>query len=289
MKRFVYRGEETRLDKALVAALGESRGYWQKALKSGLVHVGGKPAKASQIITDGAVITYAPLPQGEPILTAEPLELSIIKETADYIFIDKPVGLVVHPAPGNRTHTLVNGLLHYTQALSARDTQRPGIVHRLDKATSGILVACKSDRAHHYLAGEFAARRVGRVYFAVVRGYIEHKFGKIDAPLGRSPQNRQKMAVVAAGKEAVSNFEVLSYGDNCTLLKVSLETGRTHQIRVHMAYIGHPVVGDPVYGGGKAPRLMLHAYELTFTNYDGEQFTVSAPLPAEFSALLPAA
>lgn len=236
-----------------------------------------------------------PYPE-EPGLEPEEIRLDIIYEDQDLLVINKQRGMVVHPAPGHSKGTLVNALLSHCSDLSGiGGVMRPGIVHRLDKDTSGLLIVAKNDIAHRALSGQLKDRQLHREYIALVNGEVRPKIGRIEAPIGRHPRNRKKMAVLTGGREAITRYRVLKYFDRYSLLKLILETGRTHQIRVHLAYIGYPVVGDPVYakgGPGKLPTELaapqaLHAWRLTFKHpRTAERVQFSAPLPVEFTKTL---
>jgi 23S rRNA pseudouridine1911/1915/1917 synthase len=207
------------------------------------------------------------------------------------IVIDKPAGLVVHPAPGHPSGTLANALIAHAPEISIAGSNRPGIVHRLDKDTSGLIVAAKSDRGRTSLVSQWEARRVKKDYVTLAAGSIEEVEATIDAPIGRDPKNRQRMAVVRGGRPAITRFRVRERFDEATLLDVEIETGRTHQIRVHLAFIGHPVVGDRVYGridpaGLTVGRQFLHASRLEFQLPDGRKVTFASPLPADLQTVL---
>lgn len=277
--------EGKRLDHFLVEkGFAPSRAYIQKLIKDGGVKVLGTLGKASMRISSGFIIeVFIPQPQdGEP--QPEPIPLDIIYEDGDIIVINKDRGMVVHPAHGNPSATLVNALLWHCKSLSTLGGElRPGIVHRLDKGTSGIMVAAKNDMAYLSLTGQLKERTVLRRYIALVRGNPKEDEGIIDAPIGRHPTRRKKMAVVDGGREAITGFQVRERFSTYSLIWATLKTGRTHQIRVHMAYIGHPVAGDPVYGGrigelgleGQA----LHAHELRFRHpRTGELVEFQAPM-----------
>ncbi|RMF87358.1 MAG: RluA family pseudouridine synthase, partial [Nitrospinota bacterium] len=238
-----------------------------------------------------------------PLLVGEPIPLDILYEDPYLLVINKPAGLVVHPAPGNPSGTLVNALLFHCHRLStAGDLQRPGIVHRLDKDTSGLLVVAKDDLSHRRLAYQLKQRQIKREYLALVHGWIREEEGVIDAPIGRHPRQRKKMAVVpGSGRPALTSFRVKERFTHFTLLQVRLQTGRTHQIRVHMAYIHHPVVGDPVYGGrgsretrgevraalARLQRQALHAWRLGFWHPQSKEYLeFTAPLPADIAQVL---
>jgi 23S rRNA pseudouridine1911/1915/1917 synthase len=235
---------------------------------------------------------------------AEAIALQIVYEDDALLVIDKPPGLVVHPSPGHASGTLVNALLFHCQTLSGiGGEERPGIVHRLDKDTSGLLLVAKHDRSHRHLSAQLNTRRLQRRYVALVRGRLPALQGTIDAPIGRHPQQRQKMAVVERyGRAARTHYQVVEAWGPVSLMRLSLETGRTHQIRVHLAHIGHPVLGDPVYGPGLLrfpghasleqainafPRQALHAEHIRFQHPDNEQWLdLTAPLPADIATLL---
>jgi 23S rRNA pseudouridine1911/1915/1917 synthase len=234
------------------------------------------------------------VPQENEGLLPEPedIPLDVVYEDADLAVINKPKGMVVHPAPGNPNGTLVNALLYRFRTLSETGGEtRPGIVHRIDKLTSGLLVVAKNDFTHEALAGQFAAHTAHREYMCIVHGNLKEDSGTVDAPIGRHKTDRKRMAVTEDGRRAVTHWRVLERFGTETLLDVSLETGRTHQIRVHMAYIKHPIVGDEVYGSA-APKLglngqALHGYRLTFTHpRTGETMTFTAPLPEDFKTAL---
>ena len=262
-----------------------SRAYLQKLIKADKVKVNGIPVKASYKLesTDEIQVDYA---EPQPLkVQAEDLPLEILYEDADLIVINKPRGMVVHPAVGNYRGTLVNALLAHCHDLSGiGGVIRPGIVHRLDKDTSGVLVAAKNDRAHLSLAKQLKDRTMTRRYLALVHGRLKEVAGKIDAPIGRHPVQRKKMAVIAGGKPAVTHYRVLEELGPYTLVELRLETGRTHQIRVHMQHIGHSVAGDQVYGRGKEPFALdgqaLHAAVLGFYHpRTGEYLEFSTAMP----------
>ncbi|WP_112180777.1 MULTISPECIES: RluA family pseudouridine synthase [Paraliobacillus] len=259
-----------RIDKVLTEIIKEaSRSQVQAWIKEGYVLVDDATVKSNYKCEEGTTITWQ-VPEPETIdLIAEDIPLDIIYEDKDLLVVNKARGMVVHPSAGHRGGTLVNALLYHCDDLSGiNDVIRPGIVHRIDRDTSGLLMVAKNDQAHRALAEQLEAKTVKRSYEAIVHGAVPHEYGTIDAPLGRDPKDRQKIAVVSGGKAAVTHFEVIErIGDKFTHVKCVLETGRTHQIRVHMKYIGFPLVGDPKYGprkiiamGGQA----LHAKELGF-------------------------
>lgn len=227
-----------------------TRNKVQQAINEGLVLVDGKPVKPSHSVVPGEIIEVM-LPR-PPRLEAVPenIPLDIVYEDDDLIVVNKPAGMVTHPAYGNYTGTLVNALLYRTQELSrVKHRLRPGIVHRLDKDTSGLLVVAKTDTAHHLLAKQFSARTIDREYWALVWGKFKKPKGAIEASLGRSKKDRRKVTVTTEGKHAITEYEVLKEFDFLSLIRLKLKTGRTHQIRVHLMHVGHPVFGDPTYGG----------------------------------------
>ena len=242
-----------RLDKALSVILEDvSRSKIQDHLKNGQILVNGKQEKSSYKLRLNDEILVEDFPKESSDLKAEEIPLDIVYEDEDLIVINKPKGLVVHPGAGNEDKTLANGLKFHSDNLSTINGDfRPGIVHRLDKDTAGLLVVAKSDKAHVFLQSQLVDHTLGRKYYALVTGVISENEGKIIAPIGRDPKNRQKMAVnLLNGKEAETNFKVIERFKTHTLVECFLKTGRTHQIRVHMNYIGHPVEGDPLYGKG---------------------------------------
>ena len=279
---------DSRLDKYIASEIEEmSRNSAQILIKDGNVLVNGKQEKASYNLKNGDEIeVLIPDPVMDEVV-AEDIPLDIYYEDSDVIVINKPSGMVVHPAVGNYSHTLVNALMYHCKDLSAiNGVIRAGIVHRIDKDTSGLLVACKNDFAHQDLSNQFFLKSVKRKYWAITIGEINHNLGKIDAPIGRDPKNRQMMAVVEGGKHAVTHFKVLERFKGYTLVELELETGRTHQIRVHMKYIGFPLLGDPIYGPKKVEGehgQYLHAKTLGFTHPRTKEFLeFESPLPDYF-------
>jgi 23S rRNA pseudouridine1911/1915/1917 synthase len=268
-----------RLDKYLAIAYPElSRSALQKLIKQGCILVNDVAAKPSQKLSFGDRIHVALPPPERISLAAESIPLDVIYEDDDLLVIYKPAGLVVHPSPGHAAHTLVNALLARCPDLSGfGGTARPGIVHRLDKDTSGLMIMAKNSSAQQYLINQFKARSVLKGYLVLVKGRLTPAQGIIDAPLGRDPSNRKRMAVVASGRHARTMYKVKEYVDGYTLLDVTTETGRTHQIRVHLAAIGYPVVGDAVYGVRSVyvRRQFVHAYRLGFRLVSGryKEFT----------------
>ena len=275
-----------RLDKYLAIKYpGQSRSGIQKLIRQGFILVNGLVAKASQEIHAGDTlhITFPPPEPGSPL--PEPIPLNIVYEDNDLIVVDKPAGITVHPAPGHTTHTLVNAILaHCPDITGLGDPMRPGIVHRLDKDTSGLLIVAKHATAQQYLISQFKTRSVSKCYLVLVKGRPEPAKGIIEAPIGRDPGNRKRMAVVEGGRYAKTGFAVKEYLNNYALLEVTIETGRTHQIRVHLAAINFPVVGDRVYGV-KSPflnRQFVHAYKLGFSlPSDGSYREFSSDLPPD--------
>ncbi|AXQ79748.1 RluA family pseudouridine synthase [Streptococcus chenjunshii] len=273
-----------RLDKTLSDLTDLSRSQIKEAVKTGLISVNGQSKKASYTVQTGDKISYQ-IPQAEMLEYApQNLPLDIVYEDADLAVVNKVQGMVVHPAAGHTSGTLVNALLYHIKDLSTiNGVIRPGIVHRLDKDTSGLLMVAKNDLAHQALAAELKAKKSLRRYVAIVHGNVPDDFGLIEAPIGRSKKDRKKQAVTAQGKPALTHFHVLERFSSYTFLELTLETGRTHQIRVHMAYIGHPLAGDPLYGPRKTLQgegQFLHAQTLGFTHpRSGKlmEFSVSPP------------
>jgi 23S rRNA pseudouridine1911/1915/1917 synthase len=286
------RGE--RLDVFLARQASDlSRSRVQKLIADGRATVDGRAAKANRRVQPGEAVALT-VPDPAPVaVAAEAIPLDVVYEDADVVVVNKPRGMVVHPAAGNWQGTLVNALLARCGDLSGVGGEvRPGIVHRLDKDTSGVMVAAKNDRAHASLARQIKDRTAGRRYLALVHGSVQAAEGLIDAPIGRHRADRKKMAVDAGhGRQARTRFTVMERFAGYTLVACRLETGRTHQIRVHMAYIGHPVVGDPKYGPKNPPFPIagqaLHAYELTFRHpASGAEMVFTAPLPADMEEIL---
>lgn len=286
----IQRQAETkaRLD-VIAAEMGEcSRSQAAKWIEQGLCRVNeivrSKPGYG--VATGDNVELTVPDPV-ELTVEKEDIPLEILYEDEDVAVVNKPCGMVVHPAPGNETGTLVNALLYAMDDLSGiGGVKRPGIVHRLDKDTSGLLLVAKNDQSQLALSRQLQERQMEKHYRALVEGNLREDSGRIDQPIARSKKDRKKMAIDPEGRPSITDWTVLARGRNVTLLDVHILTGRTHQIRVHMKSIGHPVCGDPIYGSGKGakvPRLMLHAYTLAFTHpRTGERMTFTAPLPEEF-------
>ncbi|WP_079529774.1 RluA family pseudouridine synthase [Halobacillus hunanensis] len=288
-----YQAKDTdqskRIDKLLADIIDDaSRSQVQGWLKEDLVLVNEQPVKSNYKIQAGDVITWT-IPEPKPLeLKAENIDLEIVYEDRDVIVVNKPSGMVVHPSAGHESGTLVNALLYHCDDLSGiNGVERPGIVHRIDKDTSGLLMVAKNDRAHESLVTQLRDKTVERKYIAIVHGSISHEYGTIDAPIGRDTKDRQRMAVVEGGRDAVTHFKVLDHFPEFTLVECTLETGRTHQIRVHMRYINHPLAGDPKYGPRKTLDLngqALHAKTLGFDHpTSGERLTFEIDPPEEFT------
>lgn len=283
-----------RLDVAVAKRAAVTRALAQAAIKDGSVTVEGRPVRPSHRLEEGeavrgsVAVPTVELPQGEPI------DLTLRYEDDRVLVVSKPAGLVTHPARGHASGTLVNALLGLGVPLAAATSIRPGIVHRLDKDTSGLLLVAKDDAAQAYLVDALRERRIERRYVALVRGRPPADSGTIEAPIGRHPTKRRLFAVVSGGRPSVTHYEVAAVGDNLSLLDLRLETGRTHQIRVHLAHLGNPVLGDRVYGGvselsrevGLA-RPFLHACSLRFPHPDdGREIVISDELPEDLTAVL---
>jgi 23S rRNA pseudouridine1911/1915/1917 synthase len=301
--------KKERIDKFLAHQIeNATRSKIQKAIEQGLVTVSGKPVKASHEVSSGEVICCT-LPQPPRVKALpEAIPIEVVYEDEDLIVVNKPAGMVTHPAYGNYTGTLVNALLHHCARLSTlNDELRPGVVHRLDKDTSGLIVAAKNDVAHAALARQFSQRTIEREYWAVVWGIFKERGGTIEANLGRSKSDRKKITVTREGKHAVTEYQVLESFTDLSLIRLKLRTGRTHQIRVHLAHIGHPVFGDPTYGGRRIawggadtrrkaevqhllslmPRQALHAKTLGFIHPLTNKFlSFDSDLPADMKKLV---
>lgn len=286
--------EDERIDKCISMLIDSlSRSYIQKLIKEDAVSVNGKPVKGSYRVKAEDEVSFF-LPKAvEPDIIAQPIPLDILYEDQDVIVVNKPKGMVVHPAAGHYCDTLVNALLYHCGAeLSGiNGVMRPGIVHRIDRDTTGSLIVCKNDRAHNCIAEQLKEHSITRKYRAICHGVLKEEEGTIDKPIGRHPTDRKKMAVNEKGKRAVTHYRVLQRFAKYTYIECELETGRTHQIRVHMASIGHPLLGDGVYSNVKSPYKLegqtLHAQVLGFRHpATGEYIEVSAPLPDYFKHLL---
>lgn len=263
----VVKRPDIRLDKYLAEECTElSRSYVQRLIRDGYVTVNGCVAKVSLKLDTGDRITALIPPLKTAVPLPEKIPLDIVYEDSDLLVVDKPAGLVVHPAPGHPRSTLVNAILAHCRDIEINGTERPGIVHRLDKDTSGLMIVAKNDAAQKNLSDQIKARSVLKRYLVLVHGHLSPERGVIEAPIGRDPGSRKVMAVVTAGRDARTRYRVIRYLDNYTLLEVTTETGRTHQIRVHLSAIGFPVVGDAVYGRQSSivKRQFLHACHLGF-------------------------
>ncbi|SET63018.1 23S rRNA pseudouridine1911/1915/1917 synthase [Paenibacillus sp. NFR01] len=283
-----------RIDKYITESWEEdvSRSQVQQWIAGGHVQVNGRPVKANYKLSEGDVISViVPEPEATE-LVAEDISLEVAYEDSDVIVINKPRGMVVHPAAGHPSGTLVNALMFHCKDLSGINGEiRPGIVHRIDKDTSGLIMAAKNDHSHASLAAQLKAHTVTRRYLAIVHGNVSHDQGTVDAPIGRDPHDRKLYTVTEKNsKRSVTHFTVLERFGDTTLLELKLETGRTHQIRVHMKFIGHPLVGDPVYGRSKGITMngqALHAAVLGFVHPStGEYLEFSAPLPQDMEDVL---
>ncbi|QPC46276.1 RluA family pseudouridine synthase [Mangrovibacillus cuniculi] len=285
-----HKGE--RIDKWLSSVQSEwSRSQVQTWVKDGNVLVNNEQVKTNYKVQLNDVVTVSPPEVVELDVEAEEMDLDIYYEDQDVLVVNKPRGMVVHPAPGHVTGTLVNGLMAHCKDLSGiNGVMRPGIVHRIDKDTSGLLMVAKNDLAHESLVNQLVEKSVTRKYVALVHGNISHDYGTIDAPIGRDPEERQSMTVIDKGKHAVTHFHVLDRLEQFTIVECQLETGRTHQIRVHMKYIGFPLAGDPKYGPRKTidfPGQALHARTLGFVHpRTGEYMEFEAPLPEDMKTLI---
>ncbi|MGN1283206.1 MAG: RluA family pseudouridine synthase [Limosilactobacillus sp.] len=280
-----------RIDKVLAHQFNQfSRSHLQKWIEDGNVRVNGQPVKPKYKLAVGDQVVIEPEAPQKVDLTPEKIPLDIVYEDNDVIVVNKPQGMVVHPAPGHPDHTLVNALLYHSPLSTINGEFRPGIVHRIDKDTSGLLMVAKNDLAHRSLAAQLKAKTNQREYVALVHGVIKQDAGTINAPIGRSKKDRKKQAVVSDGRHAVTHFKVLHRFRHYTLVSCRLETGRTHQIRVHMKSIGHPLAGDPLYGPRKTlpgRGQYLHARLLGFKHpRTGKELVFTAPLPEYFQQML---
>lgn len=287
--------QEKRIDKFLTENYTEfSRSFLQKLLKSGLVEVNGKPAKSSYRLSCGDRLSFEVPEAVEAEIQPEEIPLQILYEDDDLILVNKPKGMVVHPAAGHNSGTLVNGLMYHCkdQLSGINGVLRPGIVHRIDMDTTGVLVVCKNDFSHHAIAEQLKVHSITRKYYAVVFGNIKEENGTVHAPIGRHPTDRKKMSINSKnGRDAITHYRVLERFGQYTYIECQLETGRTHQIRVHMSSLGHPLLGDTVYGPAKQPFSLrgqtLHAGVLGFLHpRTGNYVEFQAPLPDYFEELL---
>jgi len=278
-----------RLDNFLAKTMDVSRSSLTKMIKNKEILVNDKEVKAGYITREGDIITVNHVEEDMNV-TPEKMDLDIVYEDDDVIVVNKANGVVVHPAAGNYHGTLVNGLLYHSKLSDKNGEFRPGIVHRIDAYTTGLLMVAKNNKSHDILAKELAEKKTYRKYVALVWGVIPNDTGLIDAPIGRSLNDRKKMAINPDGKEAITHFKVLKRFKDVTLIELKLETGRTHQIRVHMDYIGHPVVNDPVYGKRKKiddSGQCLHAKELGFVHpTTGEYMQFDSELPLVFTNIM---
>ena len=297
MEQLVIQEEQSgkRLDVVVSALFPElTRAHAQKLIKEGLVSINDKPRKASYTVVAGERLSLALPAPAELEILPENIQLDILYEDSDVILVNKPKGMVVHPAAGHTSGTLVNALLyHCKDSLSGiNGILRPGIVHRIDKDTTGVIIACKNDRAHQCIAAQLKEHSITRRYLALAQGVMREEEGTVDAPLGRDPEQRKRMkSGITNGKHAVTHYRVLERFSSASYLSCRLETGRTHQIRVHLASLGHPLLGDTVYGSTKNPYHLegqcLHAAVLGFRHpADGRYMEFTAPLPEYFEALL---
>ena len=288
----------TRVDRYVADRTGLSRSHVQKLITEGRLTMGDRPLKANALVEAGTELQLdVPEPvAAEPVAQPE-IDVRVVYEDDDLLIVDKPAGLVVHPAPGHADGTLVNALLGRGGGAAyggIAGVRRPGIVHRLDRDTSGLLMVARTDRAQGSLMAQLKARRIKKTYVALVQGSVAATVGRIEAPIGRDPKHRIRMAVVPDGRPATTGYRVRERFAGWTLLELDLVTGRTHQIRVHLDAIGHPVAGDPLYGTGTSRRgpdglgrLFLHAWRLELTSPSaGELIRAEAPLPAELEAVL---
>ncbi|MBM3156520.1 MAG: RluA family pseudouridine synthase [Chloroflexi bacterium] len=287
---FTVAGSGERLDKYVAEQCHISRSYAQKLIEEGNVTVNNHAARASHKLDAGDRVIASIPPPASTSLTPEAIPLKVVYEDKDVIVIDKPAGLLVHPAAGQKSGTLVNAILAHCPDLGEiKGSIRPGIVHRLDKDTSGLMMVAKNNASHAYLSRQIKQRSIKKTYIALVLGQLAPERGAIEAPIGRHPRDRKRMAVVERGREAKTEYRVLRYLDDCTLLEVMPETGRTHQIRVHLSAIGHPVFGDHIYGK-RSPilgRQFLHAYKLGFRlPSTGEFVEFTSRLPRELQEVL---
>jgi 23S rRNA pseudouridine1911/1915/1917 synthase len=286
-----------RADRFAADLTGLSRSFVQRLMSDGLVTADGRAVKANTVLEPGAAIRVeVPPPETAAPVGDASIDVPVVYEDDDLLIVDKPAGLVVHPSPGHADGTLVNALLgrHGASFGGIAGVRRPGIVHRLDRDTSGLLIVARHDAAQASLMAQLKARRVKKTYLALVHGSVAAAVGRIEAPIGRDPGHRTRMAVVSSGRPATTGYRVRERFEGWTLLELDLVTGRTHQIRVHLAAIGHPIAGDPVYGTGTSrrgpeglARLFLHAWRLELTSpSSGRLIRAEAPLPADLEQVL---
>ena len=291
---YIEYGDKERLDSYIASELDDiSRTYVHKLIKEGLVLVNGNQVKPRYLVKDGDIIQIKLPPKKELEPIPQNIDIDIIYEDEDIVLVNKPKGMVVHPAPGNYSYTLVNALLYHIDNLSSVSGDiRPGIVHRLDKDTSGLLIIAKNDEAHIQLVNQLKERTIKRIYLALVYGRLDLEGATVNAPIGRNPLDRKKMAVTDKNsKEAITDYKVLEIFKDYTLIEASLQTGRTHQIRVHMSYIKHPIVGDPVYTNRKNEfgihTQLLHAKQIGFIHpRSGDYMEFESQPPLEFKKVV---
>jgi 23S rRNA pseudouridine1911/1915/1917 synthase len=292
-------GASRRADRVVADAVGLSRSYVQRLIEEGRLTNAGRPVKSNTVLEPGAALELDIPERPVAVIEAEDVPIEVVYEDPDVLIIDKPAGLITHPAPGRSSGTLVNALLGRAPASAygaVAGAERPGIVHRLDRDTSGLIVVARNDRAQAALMAQLKARRVKKTYLALVHGAPSAEVGRIEAPIGRDARQFGRMAVMPAGRPSVTGYRVRERLPGWTLLEVDLQTGRTHQIRVHLASIGHPVAGDPVYATGAARRgpdglrrLFLHSWRIEFASPSGERLIrAEAPLPGELELVLAA-
>jgi 23S rRNA pseudouridine1911/1915/1917 synthase len=282
-----------RLDRVLAEALPAfSRARLQTLIRDGFVSLNGKPPRPRDLVRTGDVVEMRE-PELEKVeAQPEQIKLDVIFEDDDLLVLNKPAGIVMHPGAGHQAHTLVNALLAHCQNLSGiGGKERPGIVHRLDKETSGALVVAKNDATHRDLSSQFAARTMTKIYLALVAGILRKTSGVIDKAIARHPVHRQRMSIARRqGRSAKTEYRVIRSGNDISLVECILHSGRTHQIRVHLHHLGHPVLGDKLYGGKRAgdyPRQMLHAWKLAFRHpRSGDEMSFEAPVPSDFAAAM---
>ncbi|HYI23347.1 MAG TPA: RluA family pseudouridine synthase [Candidatus Limnocylindrales bacterium] len=290
-------GTDKRADRVVADAVGLSRSYVQRLIADGRLTQAGRPVKSNSLLEPGSSVELDIPDREATSVEAEDVALDIVYEDDDVLVINKPTGLVTHPSPGHSSGTLVNALLGRGGAEaygSVAGYERPGIVHRLDRDTSGLIVVARNDRAQNALMAQLKARRVKKTYVALVYGPVPAERGRIEAPIGRDPRHFSRMAVIASGRPSVTGYRVRERFEGWTLLEVDLMTGRTHQIRVHLASIGHAVAGDPVYATGPArkgpdglDRLFLHSWRIEFASPSADRLIrAEAPLPAELKEVV---
>lgn len=290
IREFLVMEGGERVDRYLVGSLNLSRSQVQHLIRQGRVTVEGAVVKASYLLSTGERIRIQLPPPEEPGPLVQGIPLDIVYEDQELAVVNKPAGMVVHPSPGHKGGTLVNALLARYPFLSQLSGSRPGIVHRLDKGTSGLMVVAKDEEARRYLQKQFKRGEVKKVYLALVEGHLKPAQGVIEVPIGRDLRRRKRMAALPGGREAVTEYRVRGYLDGYTLVEAMPRTGRTHQVRVHLAFLGHPVVGDPVYGFRRKrlglERQFLHSHILGFKAPSGRWLEFEAPLPEELERTL---